>query len=130
MVSFCFLMIRLPPRSTRTDTLFPYKTLFRSVPPVPGTGLKVGDHRFSLEGDPSAPRVLREGEAEALLAFCRDNLVDFDQYRLTQGKRSEEHTSELQSLMRISNAVFCLKKKTKNTNTPTRQRERVYTKQH
>jgi glycine/D-amino acid oxidase-like deaminating enzyme len=59
---------------------------FYAVPPVPGTGLKVGDHRFSLEGDPSAPRVLREGEAEALLAFCRDNLADFDQYRLTHGK--------------------------------------------
>lgn len=59
---------------------------FYAVPPVPGTGLKIGDHRFSLEGDPSAPRVLRAGEAEALLATAQDNLVDFERYRLVQGK--------------------------------------------
>src|SRR3546814_1589031 len=88
-VRFFFLMIRRPPRSTRTDTLFPYTTLFRSpvaqldrAPPSEG-----GGHRFES---------------------CRVHHLFKD--------RSEEHTSELQSLMRISYAVFCLKKK-KNTNT-------------
>jgi glycine/D-amino acid oxidase-like deaminating enzyme len=59
---------------------------FYAVPPVPGTGLKIGDHRFSLEGDPAAPRTLRPGEAETLLAFAHDNLVDFERYRLVEGK--------------------------------------------
>src|SRR3546814_2371268 len=77
-------MIRRPPRSTRTDTLFPYTTLFRSVPHKAGSG--VG----GLEG------------AEVLGLFL---------LRLYDVFRSEEHTSELQSLMRISYAVFCLKKK-------------------
>src|SRR3546814_5425822 len=87
---FFFLMIRRPPRSTRTDTLFPYTTLFRS-----------GRHR-ELPGatDPRvAPRSrtpwLGSGRAR----------------RRPPRHRSEEHTSELQSLMRISYAVFCLKKK-------------------
>src|SRR3546814_2694531 len=74
-----FLMIRRPPRSTRTDTLFPYTTLFRSV---------VGYYEGPGEN---------EGDT-----------------RGNQAVRSEEHTSELQSLMRISSAVFCLKKKKKD----------------
>src|SRR3546814_1655171 len=84
-------MIRRPPRSTRTDTLFPYTTLFRSsgqiVPRVGLCGAPRRDHRQEGRGH-------REAAAQA---------------------RSEEHTSELQSLMRISYAVFCLKKKKKNT---------------
>src|SRR3546814_5833138 len=80
---FLFLMIRRPPRSTRTDTLFPYTTLFRSPRPVPWREIFV-----------YSPRV--EG------IHLRGGPVD---------SRSEEHTSELQSLMRISYAVFCLKKK-------------------
>src|SRR3546814_6519459 len=83
---FFFLMIRRPPRSTRTDTLFPYTTLFRS-------GLRVGD---GLHG------MVPSCEAGARL--------------LSRNPRSEEHTSELQSLMRISYAVFCLKKKKKKIN--------------
>src|SRR3546814_1071705 len=76
VVDIFFLMIRRPPRSTRTDTLFPYTTLFRSV-------FRSLDHRaIGAEREPAG-------------------LQD----------RSEEHTSELQSLMRISYAVFCLKKK-------------------
>lgn len=59
---------------------------FYAVPPVPGTGLKIGDHRFSLEGDPDAPRTLRAGEAEALLAAAHDNLTQFERYRLVEGK--------------------------------------------
>src|SRR3546814_1466199 len=97
-------MIRRPPRSTRTDTLFPYTTLFRS----PGRGtpsartedtgqglLVAGDHR----------RTVVEGDDRPL-----------DQLRLLD-QRSEEHTSELQSLMRISYAVFCLKQKNKKPTT-------------
>src|SRR3546814_18193513 len=76
---FFFLMIRRPPRSTRTDTLFPYTTLFRSECGLP--------HACKQEN-------------------CGQTVV------LNKGReRSEEHTSELQSLMRISYAVFCLKKK-------------------
>src|SRR3546814_2889862 len=98
------LMIRRPPRSTRTDTLFPYTTLFRSVECA----------HISLElVRRVAVRVHREeidaqfpgGIAEAL-----DDLHEHCQRRRTD-VRSEEHTSELQSLMRISYAVFCLKKK-------------------
>src|SRR3546814_3267600 len=100
-------MTRRPPRSTRTDTLFPYTTLFRSVWPshwfVPGLE---GSHG-RLEG--------RAGSSDSALAPCRSA----DRYR-SGGRicrrfgRSEEHTSELQSLMRISYAVFCLKKKKNN----------------
>src|SRR3546814_10091065 len=79
--SFFFLMIRRPPRSTRTDTLFPYTTLFRS--------LAAFHPRDRTQG-----RVAMADSAPA-------------------SHRSEEHTSELQSLMRISYAVFCLKKKKK-----------------
>src|SRR3546814_2164963 len=82
----CFLMIRRPPRSTRTDTLFPYTTLFRST----------------CWAEPSScrdsARTRCPGKTSALGAWC------------TCGARSEEHTSELQSLMRISYAVFCLNK--------------------
>src|SRR3546814_15639775 len=85
---FFFLMIRRPPRSTRTDTLFPYTTLFRSRVK---RGLSV------LE-----PLTVQEGESSTNLEVTREI------------KRSEEHTSELQSLMRISYAVFCLKKKKHN----------------
>src|SRR3546814_8209453 len=94
-------MIRRPPRSTRTDTLFPYTTLFRSLQP-----------RLLGGRDPgkcALPKVREKGfgtrtvyramlKARQLLGGC-------------QQERSEEHTSELQSLMRISYAVFCLKKK-------------------
>src|SRR3546814_3747227 len=92
-------MIRRPPRSTRTDTLFPYTTLFRSAP-----------RRCPSAGSPRAPSpAARRGFAPAR---ARDR-------RAATGARSEEHTSELQSLMRISYAVFCLKKKKKQTDTKT-----------
>src|SRR3546814_10223710 len=76
------LMIRRPPRSTRTDTLFPYTTLFRSVRDTPVT---------------------------LTVCYVEGN----DTHAAVGDRRSEEHTSELQSLMRISYAVFCLKKKNK-----------------
>src|SRR3546814_6786153 len=101
-------MIRRPPRSTRTDTLFPYTTLFRSrtalehravpdcvLPDVPGDRLAV--HPTQAAGNGRWPRARKPRCAVALV-------------------RSEEHTSELQSLMRISYAVFCLKKKNIITN--------------
>src|SRR3546814_1850665 len=82
-------MIRRPPRSTRTDTLFPYTTLFRStayeINAQPGDVAAVDDTRVSAAPVPANATTL--------------------------APRSEEHTSELQSLMRISYAVFCLKKK-------------------
>src|SRR3546814_5125011 len=84
-------MIRRPPRSTRTDTLFPYTTLFRSAAP-PRRGLWPGRLRCIAGFRP------RAGADDRILVA---HPVD----------RSEEHTSELQSLMRISYAVFCLKKK-------------------
>src|SRR3546814_8024604 len=86
-------MIRRPPRSTRTDTLFPYTTLFRS-----GSQGEAGGAGSGAEGD-RVSRQARHGGRQG---------------RAHAGSgRSEEHTSELQSLMRISYAVFCLKKKIK-----------------
>src|SRR3546814_8484568 len=86
-------MIRRPPRSTRTDTLFPYTTLFRSIDVLgnPGKSQLHGSHRLTGQHRPAAEQVFLPG-------------------------RSGEHTSELQSLMRISYAVFCLKKKKNKTN--------------
>src|SRR3546814_9525313 len=85
-------MIRRPPRSTRTDTLFPYTTLFRSPAPVIGRSvladLTIGRH------------TLKAGERIMVLTWTAN--------------RSEEHTSELQSLMRISYAVLCLKNNTRH----------------
>src|SRR3546814_4540767 len=95
-------MIRRPPRSTRTDTLFPYTTLFRSA----GTGRGIcASGRLAAIWHRARPGV--EGE-EIRQAMAGGG----DAFR-----RSEEHTSELQSLMRISYAVFCLKKKKKNNRT-------------
>src|SRR3546814_5981258 len=89
-------MIRRPPRSTRTDTLFPYTTLFRSV-------LAVVASRDAAQL--AAARTAAYARAE----LARKELAR-EQYLYKQQVRSEEHTSELQSLMRISYAVFCLKK--------------------
>src|SRR3546814_1740380 len=94
MVFLLVLMIRRPPRSTRTDTLFPYTTLFRS-----GLGGGAGAVELGLD-----LRAGGGGGAVRLRGLTRRGLR-------RHGGRSEEHTSELQSLMRISYAVFCLKKK-------------------
>src|SRR3546814_3090455 len=104
-------MIRRPPRSTRTDTLFPYTTLFRSL-------LRFQDRSGHLY---MVPRPVIHPMAG--LSFARASFVVPPQPPPTSGRRedlherqqnrSEEHTSELQSLMRISYAVFCLKKKNK-----------------
>src|SRR3546814_8576197 len=97
-------MIRRPPRSTRTDTLFPYTTLFRSLPvPRPvanrSDGFVVDAHDNDLPAHRLRPDLVPKRQQRKIARFGERG-------------RSEEHTSELQSLMRISYAVFCLKKKT------------------
>src|SRR3546814_7140239 len=104
-------MLRRPPRSTRTDTLFPYTTLFRSSGPwTIGSG-RGRSWRLSSSGGVSA-RDYPTIDIDASNALPHDR-VHSPQIQLTRCIRSEEHTSELQSLMRISYAVFCLKKKNK-----------------
>src|SRR3546814_9038856 len=110
-------MIRRPPRSTLTYTLFPYTTLFRSRPPP------------ALEGGPCWPHASGEAEgqrspvrglcpaaypAHLLRQQLRRPYNPARQHQDRSNERSEEHTSELQSLMRISYAVFCLKKNKKH----------------
>src|SRR3546814_8923982 len=142
-----FLMLRRPPRSTRTDTLFPYTTLFRSVAVVARPGadqrdlvhlryaeqaqrVPVRDEGFDVVAAfkelqlpapvrlPAATQVDDVGERAVLV--LRTVVVRVEEvalaiargHRADHADRSEEHTSELQSLMRISYAVFCLQKKT------------------
>src|SRR3546814_3981768 len=113
-------MIRRPPRSTRTDTLFPYTTLFRSYRPPGAARRSLWTFQGKMGGDPPdlgiAPR-FRQAETG-----CHPELSDADQCPVANGggghgragdrvgaqQRSEEHTSELQSLMRSSYAVICL----------------------
>src|SRR3546814_1257039 len=99
-------MIRRPPRSTRTDTLFPYTTLFRSAASPIAPVIRAPS--------PRTPGTVHAGAGAGvdLFAAAADAIVQFHhQRRGRRRRRSEEHTSELQSLMRISYAVFCLKKK-------------------
>src|SRR3546814_10354445 len=99
-------MIRLPPRSTRTDTLFPYTTLFRS--PV---SMRLSSGTSRRAEDAAEPEV--RNPTSMVLVRSTSGVITSP---IGGGNRSEEHTSELQSLMRISYAVFCLKKKhTTNT---------------
>src|SRR3546814_6551472 len=121
-------MIRRPPRSTRTDTLFPYTTLFRSNPSPEGEGLKkrvptmatlVKSDLWVRAGSAiilfaiAGTALWFGGLAFGLLLLVGGALVLVEWFQLVKAMRSEEHTSELQSLMRISYAVFCLKKKKK-----------------
>src|SRR3546814_1551254 len=105
-------MIRRPPRSTRTDTLFPYTTLFRSAVGHldlrgPAEVMHLTEHRADAAHLPHQP--LHDDVAVARRARQETALL----LREVEEDRSEEHTSELQSLMRNSYAVFCLKKKNK-----------------
>src|SRR3546814_1782617 len=104
ILCFFFLMIRLPPRSTRTDTLFPYTTLFRSL----REGRIAGGHRRSDGRKRPRHRDRMHGQGSRSDPCPLSRRVGC--YRRSS-IRSEEHTPELQSLMRISYAVFCLKKK-------------------
>src|SRR3546814_4884904 len=108
-------MIRRPPRSTRTDTLFPYTTLFRSQPALASQEQQVAVaavQRFTR--DPGDEVVDQRPDCDVAQRRCigKDEAGGEAVRRFV---RSEEHTSELQSLMRISYAVFCLKKKQKKT---------------
>src|SRR3546814_7622583 len=98
-------MIRRPPRSTRTDTLFPYTTLFRSS---------------RTDGRPGRQPLCRNQ-----LSLDRSRLCLLARPQAGVARRSEEHTSELQSLMRISYAVFCLKKKNIKNNITKRHNKKV-----
>src|SRR3546814_5555044 len=122
-------MIRRPPRSTRTDTLFPYTTLFRSESIF--LQLKGFSYNAAVVANKGKKRKIRIATSHALAAYVFHNLImDYNKIhpeilfeligedRLLDVifNRSEEHTSELQSLMRISYAVFCLKKTKKKNN--------------
>src|SRR3546814_4390209 len=122
---FCFVMIRRPPRSTRTDTLFPYTTLFRSL-----STLALAIPIFFALKTMMEFLLQRESELRHNLIWAICMGVAFG--ALATFTRSEEHTSELQSLMRTSYVVFCLKQKkhtmtspyvdnSQNTTTPTQQ---------
>src|SRR3546814_2699702 len=94
-------MIRRPPRSTRTDTLFPYTTLFRSKE-VADLQARIQLESASMMNDQLRVEALERARRAEAAAHTAEAFAD---------RRSEEHTSELQSLVRISYAVFCLKKK-------------------
>src|SRR3546814_2578204 len=121
-------MIRRPPRSTRTDTLFPYTTLFRSaVAPIDRdlTGPDFAADR--RRGIPAVAAAIGKARFHAIGHFG----IEADGSRKRTGAvhpRSEEHTSELQSLMRISYAVFCLKQK--NNNKQTHHKQQTQQRQH
>src|SRR3546814_2265932 len=120
-------MIRRPPRSTRTDTLFPYTTLFRSIAPQQGGPVFSRCLRLQIVWITGTNAPCYQGQCISFIPALRPqqrglhgNLGDDDLLPKLFEKgtrRSEEHTSELQSLMRISYAVFCLKKKTTHPNT-------------
>src|SRR3546814_2365508 len=130
-------MVRRPPRATRTDTLFPYTRLFRSAcrrSSLFGTSIRTdalrvaSDVRCALRStlpamcSPPAttvtwlPAWIREATLEGTLASTQTTESSTNRNKVCPGSRSEEHTSELQSLMRISYAVFCLKKKNDTQN--------------
>src|SRR3546814_4126670 len=135
MVLFFFLRIRRPPISTRTYTLFPYTTLFRSIflraeravkqedgDPARAGHAVIGEPRHAARSTISAPPmpVAPDTAISPVARSRRSSSSSRVPIRLTPvapiACRSEEHTSELQSLMRISYAVFCLKKKKKKQN--------------
>src|SRR3546814_10844085 len=106
-------MIRRPPRSTRTDPLFPYTTLFRSAEEAKGLIRWLRPEFQAPDYKAPVTQTLDLGETAAVLP---ENVIPWPgslPEQVSAVQRSEEHTSELQSLMRISYAVFCLKKKKK-----------------
>src|SRR3546814_5126620 len=116
-------MIRRPPRSTRTDTLFPFTTLFRSMFPAPPSyRLKrlAMPRAASSEGSYMSERSPRWGPSWPPAEPC-SRLSPGPRSQEVPADRSEEHTSELQSLMRSSYAVFCLKKKKDSKGQPVKE---------
>src|SRR3546814_3199811 len=118
-------MIRRPPRSTRTDTLFPYTTLFRSGEVVESGSPSCVRRRLrtprAADAAAAAAAATAGNRRRPRMPGARGAGRRCGQGR-PGGRRSEEHTSELQSLMRISYAVFCLKKKKKHTTNKTAHR--------
>src|SRR3546814_2845667 len=106
-------MIRRPPRSTRTDTLFPYTPLFRSW--------RAGNQPWTLQAAVRHSDRHAQRRPQAGIAFGHAAPTAIIIWSKIMTNRSEEHTSELQSLMRISYAVFCLQKKKKHTITTQQQ---------
>src|SRR3546814_6396980 len=117
-------MIRLPPRSTRTDTLFPYTTLFRSHRrPAAAADARPRHHpRHHRAALPRGRHHLRAADHLRKRVAAGARRIPHRQHAV----RSEEHTSELQSLMRISYAVFCLKKKKKQNNVYTMDNKQTH----
>src|SRR3546814_4870103 len=110
LLFFFFLSIRRPPRSTRTDTLFPYTTLFRSLRQLIAHERPVSALNACYSQFENIPAAL---VMEMLKGILKGQ--EINDGVMPHSYRSEEHTSELQSLMRISYAVFCLKKKKYST---------------
>src|SRR3546814_8780695 len=107
-------MIRLPPRSTRTDSSFPYTTLFRSFTEMRGRGANITDIVVLVVASddglmPQSIEAINHTKAAGVPMIVAINKIDKEG---AKPQRSEEHTSELKSLMRSSYDVFCLKKKT------------------
>src|SRR3546814_6316797 len=111
-------MIRRPPRSTRTDTLFPYTTLFRSD--AVRVASRIEQYSRYADAGVVASRNRTRKEVKLTIRAAHGGRVQH------AFGRSEEHTSELQSLMRISYAVFCLKKKNKISSQPTEPKEKEH----
>src|SRR3546814_9985445 len=107
-------MIRRPPRSTRTYTRVPYTTLFRSQSTA-GSKFISFARTSPISGNLSTPKSLHKDDDSSQESSLNLNDEEMDNWDADEASRSEEHTSELQSLMRISYAVFCLNKKNDST---------------
>src|SRR3546814_12561359 len=118
-IRFFFLLTRRPPRSTRTDTLFPYTTLFRSLAII---GVVHSHTHTDAYPSPTDVAQAPDPDWHYVIVSLRDEAPVLRSYRIVDGtiieERSEEHTSELQSLMRTSYAVFCLQKKNAQVQRP------------
>src|SRR3546814_10803333 len=116
-------MLRRPPRSTRTDTLLPYTTLFRSAPSHRASAEACHRNRDGARARARKPRCRGafHKRAAAYRAIPSRPGRNRPKRRRSRDRRSEEHTSELQSLMRISYAVFCLKKKNSSEKNKTKR---------
>src|SRR3546814_5012946 len=123
------LMIRRPPRATRTDTLFPYTTLFRSARPTSSAYSPITRHTPTKPSSSAITEKMKSVCASGRYdSFCTDAPRPTPNH--SPRPRSEEHTSELQSLMRISYAFFCLKQKTHSYDHSLSNQYSIHTKSH